>query len=139
MKILEQFFHFCIVCWTLAGFGAIGSVLNFPHPDNYLLWSFISLTVLGIIGREVSSVVYYGKKSKLSIAYGVSLYTSLIWGLIYIDAFLFAFSILILGVLVLKKLLFLNDLAWRGLLRYQYYLELMKEVRIRFMQIFQNK
>ena len=61
MKILEQFFHFCIVCWTLAGLGAIGSALNFPHPDNYLLWSFISLTVLGIIGREVSSVVYYEK------------------------------------------------------------------------------
>ena len=71
MKILEQFFHFCIVCWTLAGFGAIGSVLNFPHPDDYLLWSFISLTVLGIIGRgKLGSLLW--KKSKLSIAYGVS-------------------------------------------------------------------
>ncbi len=34
MKILEQFIHFCIVCWTLAGIGAINSALNFP-PQSY--------------------------------------------------------------------------------------------------------
>ena len=28
MKALEQFFHFCIVCWSLAGIGAINSALD---------------------------------------------------------------------------------------------------------------
>ena len=34
MKSLEQFFHFCIVCWSIAGIGAINSALNFP-PDEH--------------------------------------------------------------------------------------------------------
>ena len=32
MKAIEQFFHFCIVCWSLAGIGVINSALNFPPP-----------------------------------------------------------------------------------------------------------
>ena len=134
MKILEQFFHFCIVCWTLAGLGAIGSKLNFPHPDNYFISMFISLTILGIIGKEISSVIYYNKKSKLSILYGLSFYVFIFLGLIFIDAFLFAFFTMILGILLINKLLHLNAMQLIGLFKFQFYLEIKEEIKIRFLK-----
>ena len=134
MKILEQFFHFCIVCWTLAGLGAIGSKLNFPHPDNYFISMFISLTILGIIGKEISSVIYYNKKSKLSILYGLSFYVFIFLGLIFIDAFLFAFFTMILGILLINKLLHLNAMQLIGLFKFQFYLEIKEEIKNRFLK-----
>ena len=134
MKILEQFFHFCIVCWTLAGLGAIGSKLNFPHPDNYYISLFISLSILGIIGKEISSVVYHNKKSKLSIVYGLSLYLFIFFGLIFINAFLFAFFIMILGIILLNKLLHLNAMQLIGLFKFQFYLEIKEEIKNRFLK-----
>ena len=131
MKILEQFFHFCIVCWTLAGLGAIGSKLNFPHPDNYFISMFISLTILGIIGKEISSVIYYDKKSKLSIVYVLLLYLCIFLGLIFVDAFLFAFFIMILGTLLFNKLLKLNAIKITGLFKFQFYLEIIEEIKKR--------
>ena len=134
MKIIEQLFHFCIVCWTLAGLGAIGSKLNFPHPDNYFISLFISLTILGIIGKEISSVIYYNKKSKLSIVYGLSLYLFIFFGLIFINAFLFAFFIMILGILFLNKLLHLNAIQLIGLFKFQFYLEIIEEIKNRLLK-----
>ena len=134
MKILEQLFHFCIVCWTLAGLGAIGSKLNFPHPDNYFISMFISLTILGIIGKEISSVIYYNKKSKLSILYGLSFYVFIFLGLIFINAFLFAFFTMILGILLINKLLHLNAMQLIGLFKFQFYLEIKEEIKIRFLK-----
>ena len=134
MKILEQFFHFCIVCWTLAGLGAIGSKLNFPHPDNYFISLFISLTILGIIGKEISSVIYYRKKSNLSIVYGLSLYLFIFLGLIFIDAFLFASFIMILGIILFNKLLHLNAIQLTGLFKFQFYSEIIKEIKSRFLK-----
>ena len=131
MKILEQFFHFCIVCWTLAGLGAIGSKLNFPQPDNYFISMFISLTILGIIGKEISSVIYYDKKSKLSIVYVLLLYLCIFFGLIFVDAFLFAFFIMILGTLLFNKLLKLNAIKITGLFKFQFYLEIIEEIKKR--------
>ena len=135
MKILEQFFHFCIVCWTLAGLGAIGSKLNFPHPDNYFISLFISLTILGIMGKEISSVIYYNKKSKLSIVYGLSLYLFVFLGLIFINAFLFAFFIMILGILLLNKLLHLNAIKLIELFKFQFYSEIVEEIKNRLLKI----
>ena len=129
VKILEQLFHFCIVCWTLAGLGAIGSKLNFPHPDNYFISLFIFLTILGIIGKEISSVIYYNKKSKLSIVYGLSLYLLIFLGLIFINSFLFAFIIMILGILLFNKL-HLNAIQLTGLFKFQFYLRLSKKLKI---------
>ena len=134
MKILEQLFHFCIVCWTLAGLCAIGSKLNFPHPDNYFISLFISLTILGIIGKEISSVIYYNKKSKLSILYGLSFYVFIFLGLIFIDAFLFAFFTMILGILLLNKLLHLNAIQLIGLFKFQFYLEVIEEIKNRLLK-----
>ena len=134
MKILEQLFHFCIVCWTLAGLGAIGSKLNFPHPDNYFISLFISLTILGIIGKEISSVIYYNKKSKLSIVYGLSLYLFIFLGLIFINAFLFAFFIMILGILLFNKLLHLNAIQLTGLFKFRFYSEIIEEIKNRFLK-----
>ena len=131
MKILEQFFHFCIVCWTLAGLGAIGSKLNFPQPDNYFISMFISLTILGIIGKEISSVIYYDKKSKLSIVYVLLLYLCIFFGLIFVDAFLFAFFIMILGTLLFNKLLKLNAIKITGVFKFQFYLEIIEEIKKR--------
>ena len=134
MKILEQLFHFCIVCWTLAGLGAIGSKLNFPHPDNYFISLFISLTILGIIGKEISSVIYYKKKSNLSIVYGLSLYLFIFLGLIFINAFLFASFIMILGILLFNKLLHLNAIQLTGLFKFQFYLEIIEEIKNRLLK-----
>ena len=134
MKILEQLFHFCIVCWTLAGLGAIGSKLNFPHPDNYFISLFIFLTILGIIGKEISSVIYYNKNSKLSIVYGLSLYLLIFLGLIFINSFLFAFIIMILGILLINKLLHLNAIQLIGLFKFQFYLEVIEEIKNRLLK-----
>ena len=131
MKILEQLFHFCIVCWTMAGLGAIGSKLNFPHPDNYFISLIISLTILGIIGKEISSVIYYGKRSNLSIVYGLSLYLFIFLGLIFINAFLFASFIMVLGTLLFNKLLHLNAIQLTGLFKFQFYSEIIAEIKSR--------
>ena len=134
MKILEQFFHFCIVCWTLAGLGENGSKLNFPHPDNYFISMFIFLTILGIIGKEISSVIYYDKKSKLSIVYVLLLYLCIFLGLIFVDVFLFAFFIMILGTLLFNKLLKLNAIKITGLFKFQFYLEIIEEIKNRLLK-----
>ena len=135
MKILEQLFHFCVVCWTMAGLGAIGSKLNFPHPDYYFISLFISLTILGIIGKEISSVIYYRKKSNLSIVYGLSLYLFIFLGLIFTNAFLFASFIMILGILLFNKLLHLNAIQLTVLFKFQFYLEIIEEIKNRLLKI----
>tara|TARA_Y100000768_G_C23550032_1_gene483223 strand:- start:98 stop:244 length:147 start_codon:yes stop_codon:yes gene_type:complete len=43
MKALEQFFHFCIACWTIAGVGAVNSALNFPPDEHQGITYFIFL------------------------------------------------------------------------------------------------
>ena len=54
LKALEQFFHFCIVCWSLAGIGAINSALNFPPDEHQEIVYFIFFIVLAFIGNKIS-------------------------------------------------------------------------------------
>ena len=43
MKALEQFFDFCILCWSIAGIGAINSALNFSTEEHQGIVYFIFL------------------------------------------------------------------------------------------------
>ena len=79
MKSLEQFFHFCIVCWSIAGIGAINSALNFPPDEHQGIVYFIFFIFLGVLGKNISEVIYYGIRSALSITLSIFKYLSL-WG-----------------------------------------------------------
>ena len=90
MKALEQFFHFCIVCWSLAGIGAINSALNFPPDEHQGIVYFIFFIVLGFIGNKISGTVYYGIRSYLSIILSIFFYLPIIIGLLYINQIFFS-------------------------------------------------
>ena len=130
MKALEQFFHFCIVCWSLAGIGAINSALNFPPDEHQGIVYFIFFIVLGIIGNQLSSVIYYGKKSYLSILISIYFYLSIILGLFYVNQIFFGLFIFILAIAVTNKLVSKNRLKWQNIFSsnfyYRSYLEIKK-------------
>ena len=90
MKALEQFFHFCIVCWSLAEIGAI----NFP-PDKHRGIVYFIFFVLGFIGNYISGVVYYGIRSYLSIILSIFFYLLIIIGLLFINQMFFSSFIFI--------------------------------------------
>ena len=108
MKTLEQFFHFCIVCWSLAGIGAINSALNFPPDEHQGIVYFILFLVLGFIGSKISGVVYYRIRSYLSIILSIFFYLPIIIGLLYINQIFFSLFIFILSILVINQLLSKN-------------------------------
>jgi hypothetical protein len=129
MKALEQFFHFCIVCWSLAGIGAINSALNFP-PDEYQGTAyFIFFIVLGFIGNKISGVVYYGIKSYLSIILSIFFYLPIIIGLLFINQILLSLFIFILSIVVTNKLLSKNQLKWKNIYTFRFYLRSFLEVK----------
>jgi hypothetical protein len=129
MKALEQFFHFCIVCWSLAGIGVINSALNFP-PDEYQGTAyFIFFIVLGFIGNKISGVVYYGIKSYLSIILSIFFYLPIIIGLLFINQILLSLFIFILSIVVTNKLLSKNQLKWKNIYTFRFYLRSFLEVK----------
>lgn len=129
MKALEQFFHFCIVCWSLAGIGAINSALNFP-PDEYQGTAyFIFFIVLGFIGNKISGVVYYRIKSYLSIILSIFFYLPIIIGLLFINQILLSLFIFILSIVVTNKLLSKNQLKWKNIYTFRFYLRSFLEVK----------
>jgi Zn-dependent protease with chaperone function len=129
MKALEQFFHFCIVCWSLAGIGVINSALNFP-PDEYQGTAyFIFFIVLGFIGNKISGVVYYGIKSYLSIILSIFFYLPIIIGLLFINQILLSLFIFILSMVVTNKLLSKNQLKWKNIYIFRFYLRSFLEVK----------
>ena len=71
MKALGQFFHFCIACWTIVGVGAINSALNFPPDEHQGKVYFIFFIILGVLGKNISEVIYYGIRSYLSIVLSI--------------------------------------------------------------------
>ena len=135
MKALEQFFHFCIVCWSLAGIGAINSALNFP-PDEYQgIVYFIFFVVLGFIGNKISEVVYYGIRSYLSIIMSIVFYLPIIMGLLYVKKVFFSLFIFILLIIVINQLLSKNLLKWKNIFSFRFYFRLYFEVKKSFKKI----
>ena len=129
MKALEQFFHFCIVCWSIAGLGAINSALNFP-PDEYQgITYFIFFIFLGVLGNKISGVIYYGTRSYLSIILSIFFYLPIIIGLLYIKKIFFSSLIFILSILVINQLLSKNLLKWKNIFSFRFYYRSYFEVK----------
>ena len=135
MKALEQFFHFCIVCWSLAGIGAINSALNFPPDEHQGIVYFILFLVLGFIGSKISGVVYYRIRSYLSIILSIFFYLPIIVGLLYINQIFFSSFIFILSILVINQLLSKNLLKWKNIFSFRFYFRLYFEIKKSFKKI----
>tara|TARA_B100000900_G_scaffold392820_1_gene388691 strand:+ start:293 stop:712 length:420 start_codon:yes stop_codon:yes gene_type:complete len=136
MKALEQFFHFCIVCWSLAGIGAINSALNFPPDKHQGIVYIIFFLVLGFIGSKISGVVYYGTRSYLSIILSIFFYLPIIIGLLYINQIFFSLFIFILSILVINQLLSKNLLKWRNIFVFRFYYRSYFELKKSFKKIY---
>ena len=136
MKALEQFFHFCIVCWSLAGIGAINSALNFPPDEHQGIVYFIFFIVLGFIGNKISGVVYFGIRSYLSIILSIFFYLLIITGLLYINQIFFSLFIFILSIVVTNKLLSKNLLKWKNIYTFRFYHRSYLEVKKSFRRIY---
>lgn len=129
MKALEQFFHFCIVCWTLVGIGVINSALNFP-PDDYQEAAYFNFfIILGVMGNKISGVIYYGVRSYLSIIFSIFFYLPIIIGLLYVEQILFSSFVFILSIVVINKLLSKNSLKWKNIFTLRFYYKSYFEVK----------
>ena len=135
MKVLEQLFHFCIICWTLAGIGAIGSALSFPPDEHQEIVYFILFIILGVLGNKISVVIYYGTRSYLSIILSIFFYLPIIIGLLYIKKMFFSSLIFILSILVTNQLLSRNLLKWKNLFSFRFYYRSYLEAKKSFKKI----
>ena len=135
MKVLEQLFHFFIICWTLAGIGAINSALNFPPDEHQGLVYFIFFIILGVLGNKISSVIYHGKRSYLSIILSIFFYLPIVLGLLYIKKIFFSSLIFILSILVINQLLSKNLLKWKNIFSFRFYYRSYFEVKKSFKKI----
>ena len=132
MKALEQLFHFCIVCWTLAGIGAINTALQF-RPDEYQgVVYFIFFIVLGTVGNQFSLVIYYGRKSYLSIMSSICFYLSIVLALFYINQIFFGLFIFVLAIAVTNELISKNRLKWKNIFTSRFYFRSYLEVKRSF-------
>ena len=122
MKALGQFFHFCIACWTIAGVGAINSALNFPPDEHQGIVYFIFFIFLGVLGKNISEVIYYGIRSYLSVLLSIFFYLPIIIGLLYIKKIFFSLFIFILSIIVINELLSKNLLKWKNIFSFRFYL-----------------
>ena len=136
MKAVEQFCHFCIVCWSLAGIGAINSALDFPPEKHQGIVYFIFFIVFGFIGKKISGVVYYGIRSYLSIIVSIFFYLPIIIGLLYINQILFSSFIFILWIVVMNKLLSKNLLKWKNIYTFRFYHRSYFEIKKSFKKIY---
>ena len=135
MKVLEQLFHFCIICWTLAGLGAINSALNFPPDEHQGIVYLIFFIILGVLGNKISGVIYYGTRSYLSIILSIFFYLLIITGLLYIKKIFFSLLIFILSILVINQLLSKNLLKWKNIFSFRFYYRSYFEVKKSFKKI----
>ena len=129
MKALGQFFHFCIACWTIAGVGAINSALNFPPDEHQGIVYFIFFIFLGVLGKNISEVIYYGIRSYLSVLLSIFFYLPIIIGLLYIKKIFFSLFIFILSIIVINELLSKNLLKWKNIFSFRFYFRLYFEVK----------
>ena len=135
MKALEQFYHFCIVCWSIAGIGAINSALSFPPDEHQGVVYFIFFIFLGVLGKKISEVIYYGIRSYLSIVLTIFFYLPIIIGLLYIKKIFFSLFIFILSIIVINQLLTKNLLKWKNIFSLRFYFRLYFEVKKSFKKI----
>ena len=135
MKALEQFFHFCILCWSIAGIGAINSALNFPPDEHQGIVYFIFFIFLGVLGKNISEVIYYGIRSYLSVLLSIFFYLPIIIGLLYIKKIFFSLFIFILSIIVINELLSKNLLKWKNIFSFRFYFRLYFEVIKSFKKI----
>ena len=135
MKALEQFFHFCILCWSIAAIGAINSALNFPPDEHQGIVYFIFFIFLGVLGKNISEVIYYGIRSYLSIALSIFFYLPIIIGLLYIKKIFFSLFIFIMSIIVINQLLSKNLLKWKNIFSLRFYFRLYFEVKKSFKKI----
>ena len=135
MKALEQFFHFCILCWSIAGIGAINSALNFPPDEHQGIVYFIFFIFLGILGKNISEVIYYGIRSYLSVLLSIFFYLPIIIGLLYIKKIFFSLFIFILSIIVINQLLSKNLLKWKNIFSLRFYFRLYFEIKKSFKKI----
>jgi len=135
MKALEQFFHFCILCWSIAGIGAINSALNFPPDEHEGIVYFIFFIFLGVLGKNISEVIYYGIRSYLSVLLSIFFYLPIIIGLLYIKKIFFSLFIFILSIIVINELLSKNLLKWKNIFSFRFYFRLYFEVKKSFKKI----
>ena len=135
MKALGQFFHFCIACWTIAGVGAINSALNFPPDEHQGIVYFIFFIFLGVLGKNISEVIYYGIRSYLSIVLSFFFYLPIIIGLLYIKKIFFSLFIFILSIIVINQLLSKNLLKWKNIFSFRFYYRSYFEVKKSFKKI----
>ena len=135
MKTLGQFFHFCIACWTIAGVGAINSALNFPPDEHQGIVYFIFFIFLGVLGKNISEVIYYGIRSYLSVLLSIFFYLPIIIGLLYIKKIFFSLFIFILSIIVINELLSKNLLKWKNIFSFRFYFRLYFEIKKSFKKI----
>ena len=135
MKALEQFFHFCIACWTIVGVGAINSALNFPPNEHQGIIYFIFFIFLGVLGKNISEVIYYGIRSYLSVLLSIFFYLPIIIGLLYIKKIFFSLFIFILSIIVINELLSKNLLKWKNIFSFRFYFRLYVEIKKSFKKI----
>ena len=135
MKALGQFFHFCIACWTIAGVGAINSALNFPPDEHQGIVYFIFFIFLGVLGKNISEVIYYGIRSYLSVLLSIFFYLPIIIGLLYIKKIFFSLFIFILSIIVINELLSKNLLKWKNIFSFRFYFRLYFEIKKSFKKI----
>jgi hypothetical protein len=135
MKALGQFFHFCIACWTIAGVGAINSALNFPPDEHQGIVYFIFFIFIGVLGKNISEVIYYGIRSYLSVLLSIFFYLPIIIGLLYIKKIFFSLFIFILSIIVINELLSKNLLKWKNIFSFRFYFRLYFEVKKSFKKI----
>ena len=134
MKALEQFFHFCIVCWTISGMGAINTALRLPPNEYKEIFYFIIFMVLGVLGKQISAVLYYRVKSYSAIIISACFYSIITLGLFFTNQIFIGFFIFFISLIVIDKLLSKNKLKWQSILTirfyYRFYLELKKSFKI---------
>ena len=135
MRALEQFFHFCIACWTIAGVGAINSALNFPPDEHQGIVYFTFFIFLGVLGKKISEVIYYGIRSYLSIALSIVFYLPIIIGLLYVKKVFFSLFIFILSIIVINQLLSKNLLKWENIFSHRFYHRTYFELKRSFKKI----
>ena len=135
MKALGQFFHFCIACWTIVGVGAINSALNFPPDEHQGKVYFIFFIILGVLGKNISEVIYSGIRSYLSVLLSIFFYLPIIIGLLYIKKIFFSLFIFILSIIVINELLSKNLLKWKNIFSFRFYFRLYFEVKKSFKKI----